>query len=363
MQRMLYMVMPIVFSMGIVSCQPAQASFSAPLPADEQIYVIAQSTRIFVTRTPTPSGSVTATHTPTETHTLFPTNTSTITNTPVPSETPTATSTPMPTETSTPFGTPAPERFVEHYVFNRPISDSGVDYIDRTYAYGDTQGGRRETHLGVEFVNPRGTPVFATGGGTVIFAGVDTETQFGPELDYYGNVVVIEHGVRSPAGLPVYSLYAHLDRIDVEAGQIVQQRDRLGIVGDTGIAIGPHLHFEIRVGDPHDFNATRNPDLWLFPYPQHGTLAGFLTNISGEPIAGMDVRITPVGSSDIRYAFTYADTTVNPSVSWGENFTLGDLPKGEYTILISNENGRKLFEEIVDIASGKTTYIEIAIDY
>ncbi len=337
MQQLRRIVMPLLFSLdivaGLVACQPTQPSFSGAVPADEQVYVIRQSTRIFVTRTPTLSDPATATST----------------HTPTPSE--------------TPFGTRPPERFVDHYVFNRPISDAEVDYIDRTYAYGDTQGGRRETHLGVEFVNPRGTPVFAVGGGTVIFAGADTEARFGPELNYYGNLVVIEHGVRSPTGLPVYSLYAHLDRTDVESGQMVQQRDRLGTVGDTGIALGPHLHFEIRVGDPYDFNATRNPDLWLFPYPQFGTLAGHVTNMTGELIAGLDIKITSVGSTSIRYAFTYADDSVNASAAWGENFTLGDLPKGEYSILISNQNGRKLFEQVIEIMSGKTTYIEIAIDY
>jgi murein DD-endopeptidase MepM/ murein hydrolase activator NlpD len=57
-----------------------------------------------------------------------------------------------------------------------------------------------------------------------------------------GNTVVIEH-------LPgVFSLYYHLDSIGVDEGDVVEQGERIGTVGMTGLATGPHLHWEIRVG-------------------------------------------------------------------------------------------------------------------
>lgn len=91
-------------------------------------------------------------------------------------------------------------------------------------------------HLGVDYGAPTGTPVRAVGDGVVDFAGVQNG---------YGNVVVIKHsGDRT-------TLYAHLSRIDVRKGQAVEQSQRIGAVGATGWATGPHLHFEFKVKGQH----------------------------------------------------------------------------------------------------------------
>lgn len=83
-------------------------------------------------------------------------------------------------------------------------------------------------HNGTDLAAPHGTPVRAIGHGAVTSAG----WQGG-----YGKVVVIRH----PNGFT--SLYGHLSRIDVHAGQRVSQNDLVGLVGSTGLATGPHLHF------------------------------------------------------------------------------------------------------------------------
>ena len=103
-------------------------------------------------------------------------------------------------------------------------------------------------HNGVDYPAPVGTPVRATASGSVIFAG----TQNG-----YGNVVHIHHRGE------LSTLYAHLSRIapDLHAGSRVAQGDVIGYVGQTGWATGPHLHYELRVGDtPRDPLRVAMPD-------------------------------------------------------------------------------------------------------
>jgi murein DD-endopeptidase MepM/ murein hydrolase activator NlpD len=91
-------------------------------------------------------------------------------------------------------------------------------------------------HLGVDYAAPMGTAVRTVGDGIVEFAG----SQNG-----YGNVVQIAHGNDRA------TLYAHLSRIEVKQGQRVEQGQRVGAVGATGWATGPHLHFEFRIRGQH----------------------------------------------------------------------------------------------------------------
>ena len=89
-------------------------------------------------------------------------------------------------------------------------------------------------HWGVDIAADRGTPVAAPNDGRVVFAEYLLNT---------GNTVAIEHG----GGLKSY--YYHMDSIDVSAGDMVQKGDRIGTVGSTGYSTGPHLHFEMRIGN------------------------------------------------------------------------------------------------------------------
>lgn len=95
-----------------------------------------------------------------------------------------------------------------------------------------------EVHRGVDLGIPTGTPIRAMSGGRIAFAG----WQGG-----YGNAVWIDHGGR------VWTLYAHLSRIDVVAGRNVGPGQVIGLSGATGDVSGPHLHFEVwRWGRPVD---------------------------------------------------------------------------------------------------------------
>lgn len=97
-----------------------------------------------------------------------------------------------------------------------------------------------QQHQGVDYAAQAGTPVRCVGDGVVEFSG---------SRNSYGNVVQVRHsGGRT-------TLYAHLRRIAVRTGQRVEQGERLGTVGATGWATGPHLHFEFKLG-----GVPRNPE-------------------------------------------------------------------------------------------------------
>lgn len=106
---------------------------------------------------------------------------------------------------------------------------------------------RIRSHKGVDYAAPTGTPVKATGDGKVVFRGVKGG---------YGNAVIVQHGTR-------YStLYGHLSRFarGMQAGKRVTQGQIIGYVGSTGLATGPHLHYEFHVDGVH-----RNPLKVAFP--------------------------------------------------------------------------------------------------
>lgn len=97
----------------------------------------------------------------------------------------------------------------------------------------DPINGRTRAHNGQDLAGPRGTPILATGDGTVSFAG----RQSG-----YGNVVKIRHS------FGYETVYAHLNSIRVDVGERLTRGDVIGGMGNTGRSTGTHLHYEIRVG-------------------------------------------------------------------------------------------------------------------
>lgn len=87
-------------------------------------------------------------------------------------------------------------------------------------------------HLAIDIAAGQGTPIWASDGGVVVFAGWSTVG--------YGNMVMLDHGNGWQ------TLYAHLSQVLVGCGQSVSQGQRVGLGGSTGNSTGPHLHFETR---------------------------------------------------------------------------------------------------------------------
>ena len=106
---------------------------------------------------------------------------------------------------------------------------------------------RIRAHKGTDYAAPSGTPIKAAGDGKVIFAGVKGG---------YGNVIILKHG-------QIYTtLYAHMRSFakGIRVGKRVKQSQTIGYVGSSGLATGPHLHYEFRINGVH-----RNPQTVPLP--------------------------------------------------------------------------------------------------
>jgi murein DD-endopeptidase MepM/ murein hydrolase activator NlpD len=141
--------------------------------------------------------------------------------------------------------------------------------------------GRMRMHKGIDYAAPSGTPIMAAGDARVKFVG----RQSG-----YGNVVILDHGKG-------YStLYGHMSRFGkIRTGQSINQGTVIGYVGMTGLATGPHLHYEFRVGGQQ-----RNPASVTMPPP---------TPLSGSELVAFRAQTAPAmeriqGMEKVLYANT-----------------------------------------------------------
>jgi murein DD-endopeptidase MepM/ murein hydrolase activator NlpD len=135
--------------------------------------------------------------------------------------------------------------FATHFQWPVKGRISGVFGSQRIY-----NGTPKSPHSGLDIAAPKGTPVHAPAGGIVIFAD--------PDLYLTGGTVLIDHGHG------VSSSFLHLSRIDVKVGDRVEQGQVFGLVGATGRATGPHMHwglnwFETRVDPQLLVDPAENP--------------------------------------------------------------------------------------------------------
>jgi murein DD-endopeptidase MepM/ murein hydrolase activator NlpD len=125
---------------------------------------------------------------------------------------------------------------------NAPFNASGFGYRIDPFT------GQQAMHEGIDFITDAGTPVVAAAGGVVQFAG------FHPQ---YGNVIDIDHGN------DLVTRYAHLSKVLVKEGEMLQRGRRIADSGNTGRSTGPHLHFEVRFRgtpqNPAKFLLAANP--------------------------------------------------------------------------------------------------------
>jgi murein DD-endopeptidase MepM/ murein hydrolase activator NlpD len=113
-----------------------------------------------------------------------------------------------------------------------PLRFDGRGNVRSPYGYRAWGGGYGRYHYGLDLAARRGDPVYSAGDGVV--SGVGSRGA-------YGNSVSVDHGQ------DLSTFYAHLDRVLTAPGRRVRRGQVIGLVGSTGNATGPHLHFELRL--------------------------------------------------------------------------------------------------------------------
>ena len=114
----------------------------------------------------------------------------------------------------------------------QPVKNEDVKRMASGFGYRtDPFTKKRRMHKGMDFSAPKGTPIYASGGGIV--------KRTDNRAPGYGKHIRIDHG------FGYVSLYAHLDGYDVKRGKNVKRGDLIGYVGNTGRSVAPHLHYEI----------------------------------------------------------------------------------------------------------------------
>ncbi len=248
----------------------------------------------------------------------------------------------------------------------RPFAGDGLGLkAAPSYPYGTTGGGAYILHHGLDFGNPQGSPVRAVAAGEVVFAGIDSDGEvYGASNEpfpegFYGRLVVIRHPLLLD-DQPLYSLYGHLSRLRVARRQHVKAGDAIGAVGMAGIALGPHLHLEIR-DHAQDYGRTYNPDLFLAPLAGEGLIVGRVSDPAGKAMPKVAVNLFKLDDKGKAgwwtATATYPDGPVRPLPNLSENFVLSDLPAGRYRV-VANAGGGPIQADVTVLA-GKASGVEL----
>ena len=253
------------------------------------------------------------------------------------------------------------------FLLQRPIAPSGRAAIDNSIRFGSYARNLKAARHGVSFINSTGTPVLAAADGTVVVAGNDASTPYGPYTNYYGNLVILEHQLPELSE-PLYTVYGHLSEVSVKSGQRVQAGQEIGRVGSSGDIAGSALAFEVRYG-ANDYNDARNPELWMAVQNDDGgqpfgALAGSVMNAAGRYLTVENIVIERLAGKgqralDTYYLKTYAEDRLKGVQPWGESFAMGSLPAGAYQITFYN--GPDLVQREVQIEPGQLTVVKITV--
>ena len=249
----------------------------------------------------------------------------------------------------------------DHFYFARPIAADVINWPIADYRYGGTLLTPNVTHTGVDIPSQAGTPVLAAGSGVITWAGWGLFSQTPDNInDPYGMAVSIRHDFGYD-GQPLFTVYAHMRAVDVTVGQWVRTGEKIGEVGDTGYTTGPHLHFEMRLGQD-SYYFTRNPELWIAPPQGWGVLAGRVMESNRDLAHSLPVYIRSLDTNREWTVNTYGPDAVNSDDYYAENMVISDLPAGLYEVKVSNssEPGTKIK---IEIHPGRVSYFVYRMTY
>ncbi len=138
------------------------------------------------------------------------------------------------------------ENFFANQPAIQPVANKNLKRLASGYGYRMHPILRvKRFHKGIDFSAPRGTPIYATGGGKIY--------KIENKKSGYGKNIIIDHGYGFK------TRYAHMQRMDVKVGQVIERGDQIGTVGNTGSSTGPHVHYEV-----HKNGKVVNPVFYFF---------------------------------------------------------------------------------------------------
>lgn len=268
------------------------------------------------TQEPTPTPESTATPAPTAEPTAVPTAAPEVTATPTAAPTstpePSAAASPTPAVpsaspvvTPTPTPTPSPQPVVNPVKLEHDV----LDNVDKVCIYlfpvpnsSEITQEYSAEHKAIDIAASSGSPVYAAEDGTVSYVQIWDGSYDTTGMMSYGHMVEVRHADGNT------TLYAHLSEINVQQGEKVVRGQRIGRVGSTGNATGPHLHFEVITSegkaDPAEYLWTM-PGEWIMGYAAD-TEAGISPTAVGN-----------TGKSVVHYYSLAKDTTTTVTGSLG----------------------------------------------
>jgi hypothetical protein len=142
----------------------------------------------------------------------------------------------------------------------------------------------------------------------------------------------------------------------VQAGQVI------GLVGNSGLVSGPHVHFEVRVAE-NRYGSTYNPILWMVPYVGHGIIAGRVMDETGNYLDDVSITIRNRATglqhtTTTSYVFEDSVNDVNSDPAWQENFAVPDVPEGRYDVIVTIDGQRVVSQ--VQVTEGATSFVVLA---
>ena len=260
------------------------------------------------TQEPTPTPESTATPAPTAEPTALPTATPGVTATPtaVPTSTPEPSAVPSASPVVTPTPTPSPQPVANPVKLEHDV----LDNVDKDCIYlfpvpnsSEITQEYSAEHKAIDIAASSGSPVYAAEDGTVSYVQIWDGSYDTTGMMSYGHMVEVRHADGNT------TLYAHLSEINVQQGEKVVRGQRIGRVGSTGNATGPHLHFEVITSegkaDPAEYLWTM-PGEWIMSYAAD-TEAGISPTAVGN-----------TGRSVIHYYSLAKNTTTTVTGSLGQ---------------------------------------------